>query len=234
MLNVRKSEDRGGFDHGWLKTYHTFSFAEYYDPEFMGFGSLRVINEDFVAPSSGFPMHGHQNMEIVTYIIDGALEHRDSLGNGSIIRRGDVQRMSAGPGITHSEFNPSKEEPVHLLQIWLLPKARGLPSGYEEKRFDGDSMRGKLKLLVSPDGAGESISIQTDALVFASILEGGDSAEHSFAEGRVGWIQVAAGSVRVNDVTLTQGDGVSIDGEPLVSISSPARGEFLLFDMPWR
>src|SRR5438093_1916973 len=184
MITIRKSEERGHFDFGWLDTYHTFSFDQYYDPAHMHFRSLRVINEDRVAPAKGFPTHSHRDMEIITYILSGALEHRDSMDNGSVIRPGDVQRMSAGTGVAHSEFNPADTEPVHLLQIWIMPRARNLPSSYEQKYFSEDERRGRLRLVASEDGRDGSVSIQQDARVYATILEPGSTLEHALPAER--------------------------------------------------
>ncbi|HEV7797955.1 MAG TPA: pirin family protein, partial [Pyrinomonadaceae bacterium] len=200
MITIRKAEERGHFDFGWLNTYHSFSFGEYYDPKHTQFRTLRVINEDFVAPGRGFPRHGHRDMEIVTYILEGALEHRDSMGTGSIIRRGDAQRMSAGTGVTHSEANPSADAPVHLLQIWILPGEQGRPPEYEEKKFSDDEKRNKLRLIVSPEGEDGSVRIHQDAKIYASLLDEGRELDHTLETGRSAWLQVAAGSVTLNDV----------------------------------
>ncbi len=232
MLNVRKAEERGHADHGWLNTHHTFSFAEYYDPRFMGFGPLRVINDDTVAPGGGFPAHRHRDMEIISYVLEGALEHRDSMGNGSVIRPGDVQRMSAGTGVTHSEFNASDKEPVHFLQIWIEPAGSGLPSGYEQKRFSDEERRGKLRLVASPDGEQGSVRIQQDARVFAALLESGDAVTHPFAPGRVGWLHVARGTVELDGRSLGAGDGIAITEESRITVASATAGEILLFDLP--
>ncbi len=231
MLTVRKAEDRGHADHGWLDTHHTFSFADYHDRRFMGFGPLRVINDDRVTGGGGFPAHHHREMEIITYVLEGALQHQDSMGNGSIIRPGDVQRMSAGPGITHSEYNASPKDPVHLLQIWILPERLGLPSGYEQRHFSDDEKRGRLCLIASSDGASGSVRIQQDARLYAARLEAGQSVTKEFSEGRKGWLQVARGSVVVNGTPLKEGDGLAIDGEKSVSIESARLGEVLLFDL---
>jgi redox-sensitive bicupin YhaK (pirin superfamily) len=236
MLTIRRAEDRGHADHGWLDTHHTFSFADYYDRRHMGFGPLRVINDDTVAAGGGFPPHGHRDMEIISYVLEGALQHKDSMGNGSVIKPGDVQRMSAGTGVTHSEFNASRSEPVHFLQIWVIPRAPGLPSGYEQKFFSDDDKRGKLKLVASPDGAEGSVKIQQDARMFASLVEKGQSVSHKFAQGRNGWLHVARGSAEVNGQTLKAGDGLAIepetDGEESIAISSNEGGEVILFDLP--
>src|ERR1044072_8469275 len=198
MITIRRSNERGHFEHGWSNTYHTFSFDQYYDPRYMGFRTLRVINEDFVAPGRGFPKHGHRDMEIITYILEGALKHEDSMGNGSVIGPGDVQRMTAGTGVRHSEYNPSETEGVHLLQIWIMPRARDLPSGYEQKAFTEEERRGRLRLVASEDGREGSVTIQQDARLYAGILEPGSVAEHKFAAGRYGWAQVARGNVELN------------------------------------
>jgi quercetin 2,3-dioxygenase len=232
MITLRKSEDRGHFDFGWLDTYHTFSFDQYFDPAHSHFRSLRVINEDRVAPGQGFPTHSHRDMEIITYILSGALEHRDSMGNGSVIRPGDVQRMSAGTGVSHSEFNPSESEAVHLLQIWIMPKARNLPTGYEEKAFTEDERRGRLRLVASEDGCDGSVTIQQNARLYAAILEPNAAVEHQFAEGRYGWAQIARGNVKLNDVAMNQGDGAAIRDETIVRLVAEDNAEVLLFDLP--
>lgn len=231
MLTVRKSNDRGHFNHGWLDTYHTFSFADYYDPDHMGFRTLRVINEDRVAAGEGFGTHPHRDMEIVTYILEGALEHRDSMGNGSIIQRGDVQRMSAGTGVTHSEFNPSKSEPVHLLQIWILPEKRGLPPSYEQITIPDADKTGVLKRLASGDGRGGSVTIHQNAAIYASILPAGASVTHGLGPDRAAWVHLARGSAAVNGVALEQGDGASVVDERAVSIIGGEDAEILLFDL---
>jgi hypothetical protein len=231
MLTIRKAEDRGHADHGWLNSHHTFSFADYHDPAHMGFGPLRVINDDTVAAGGGFPPHGHRDMEIISYVIEGALKHQDNLGNGSVIKPGDVQRMSAGPGVKHSEYNASESEPVHFLQIWITPERPGLPSGYEQKFFSDDDKRGRLRLVASPDGAEGSVRVQKDARLFASILEGGATVTHAFGGGRKGWLHVVTGSAAINGKSLKAGDGVAIEGEAQVSITSGDRGEVLLFDL---
>ena len=231
MLTIRRAEDRGHEDHGWLDTYHTFSFADYHDPRYTGHGPLRVLNDDTVAPGGGFPTHGHRDMEIISYVLAGALEHKDSLGTGSVITPGDVQRMSAGPGVRHSEFNASKTEPVHFLQIWVLPERGGLPAGYEQKRFEDEDKRGRLRLVASRDGAAGSVRLQQDLRMFATLLGGGQSVDHALG-GRSGWLHVARGSALVNGHDLGAGDGVAIEGEPHLSISSRDSGEVLLFDYP--
>ncbi|HEY6045929.1 MAG TPA: pirin family protein [Pyrinomonadaceae bacterium] len=231
MITIRKSEERGHFDFGWLNTYHTFSFDQYFDPAHMHFRHLRVINEDRVAPGKGFPTHAHRDMEIITYILAGALEHRDSMGNGSVIRPGDVQRMSAGTGVSHSEYNPSKTDAVHLLQIWIMPRARDLPSGYEQKAFTEDERRGRLRLVASEDGREGSVTIQQDARLYAAILEPGSVADHKFAAGRYGWAQVARGNVELNGVAMNQGDGAAIRDEDTIKLVAEDQAEVLLFDL---
>ncbi len=232
MLTVRKAEERGHADHGWLNSHHTFSFADYYDPKFQGFGALRVINDDTVAPGRGFPTHGHRDMEIISYVLDGALEHKDSMGTGSVIRPGDVQRMSAGPGVHHSEFNASKTDSVHFLQIWIIPRRGSLPSGYEQKFFSAADKRGRLLLVASPDGAEGSVRVQQDARMFATILEKGQAVNHSFTKGHKGWLHVATGTAEINGTPLKAGDGVAIDGEAQITISAQDRGEVILFELP--
>jgi redox-sensitive bicupin YhaK (pirin superfamily) len=231
MISIRHSNDRGAVDMGWLDAKHSFSFGSYYDPEHMGFGPLRVINEDRIQPAQGFGMHGHKDMEIVTYIIDGALEHRDSMGNGSVIRRGDVQRMTAGTGVMHSEFNHSHEELTHLLQIWVLPERNGLQPGYEEKTFDDASKRNRLRLVASRDARGDSLRIHQDVDLYASILESGSSLRHDLAPGRGGWVQVVSGTLGVNGERLSGGDGASFSGVESVEFEALEDTEFLFFDM---
>lgn len=244
MLIPRRAEDRGHADHGWLSSHHTFSFADYHDPRHMGFGTLRVINDDTVAPGGGFPAHGHRDMEIVSYVISGALRHKDNMGNGSVIRPGDVQRMSAGRGVVHSEHNDSNTEPVHFLQIWILPERAGLGSGYEQTAFSDAEKRGKLRLVVSPDGAEGSVRIQQDARVYASLLAPGERAEHAFVarpgRTRRGWLHVVQGTVEVQGQVLHAGDALAIEDEAAIAIagaagpalgSHGATGEVLLFDL---
>jgi redox-sensitive bicupin YhaK (pirin superfamily) len=232
MLTIRRAGDRGHADHGWLDTHHTFSFADYYDRRFMGFGPLRVLNDDRVAAGAGFPPHHHRDMEIISYVLEGALEHKDSMGNGSVIEPGDVQRMSAGTGVMHSEYNPSEESPVHFLQIWLLPRRPGLAPGYEQKRFSEDDKRGRLRLVASPDGSDGSVTLQQDARMFAALIEPGQAVEHRFAAGRIGWLHVARGSAEVNGQALSEGDGAAIQEESQLSLRSRDGGEVLLFDLP--
>jgi redox-sensitive bicupin YhaK (pirin superfamily) len=231
MIELRKAQDRGHANHGWLDTWHTFSFAQYHDPEHMGFGDLRVINDDRVQPGQGFGTHGHRDMEIITYVLDGALEHKDSMGNGSVIRPGDVQRMSAGRGVRHSEFNASQAEPVHLLQIWIEPNVAGIEPGYEEKHFTADDKRGQLRLIASPDSAAGSVTIHQNARVYAALLDGADAVTHTLAAGRRAYVHVARGSVTVNGHALAGGDGARISGESSIGFSKGSKAEVLLFDL---
>lgn len=231
MITIRKGVDRGHANHGWLDANHTFSFANYYHPDHMGFRALRVINEDTVTPGAGFPPHSHQDMEIITYVLEGAVAHKDSTGGGGIIRPGEVQYMCAGSGVTHSEYNASKEEPLHLLQIWLLPSARGLTPGYAQKAF-GDERNGVLRLVASPDGRDGSLKINQDASLYASVLAEGDIAEHKFGPDRYGWLQVARGGIEIGGAVMQAGDGAKIELERLISLKALApKTEFLLFDL---
>ncbi len=230
MIQIRKAEERGHFNHGWLDTYHTFSFADYYDPLFMGFRSLRVINEDRVRPNRGFGTHSHRDMEIVTYVLEGALEHRDSMGTGSIIRPGEVQRMSAGTGVLHSEMNPSRDQAVHLLQIWILPDRRSLKPEYEQKTFPPEERKGKLRLVASHDGQDGSLTIHQDAKLFAATLTDGQTITYDMPAGRYGWLQVARGAVDVNGQELRAGDGAAIEGERTLTLRG-RDAEVLLFDL---
>jgi len=232
MITVRKSEDRGHFNHGWLDTYHTFSFGDYYEPEHMGFRTLRVINDDRVAPGRGFGTHGHADMEIITYVVEGALEHKDSMGSGSVIRPGDVQRMSAGSGIRHSEFNGSKTETVHLYQIWILPKTQGVEPSYEEKRFDRALMGNALLPLVTPNGRDGSLSMNQDASLFGALLAPGTHIRHELAAGRHAWVQVVKGSITTGPHALRAGDGAAVSEEASVALSATEEAEVLLFDLP--
>jgi quercetin 2,3-dioxygenase len=231
MTEVRKSAERGQADHGWLRSAHSFSFADYHDPKHMGFGPLRVINEDRVAPGKGFGTHSHRDMEIVTYVLSGALEHKDSLGTGSVLHYGDVQRMSAGRGVSHSEFNHSPAEPVHFLQIWIMPNVLGIAPSYEEKHFDPASKIGRLRLIASPDGREDSVLIHQDAYVYAAILDGTDRIEHQLAAGRRAYMQVARGSLSVNGTGLATGDGVKIDESVKITLNQAQDAEVLLFDL---
>ncbi len=231
MITIRRSAERGGGDFGWLNTLHTFSFDQYHDPRFMGFRSLRVINEDWVQGGHGFPMHPHRDMEIITYVLDGALEHQDSMGNGSIIRPGDGQRMSAGTGVRHSEANASKTDPAHLLQIWILPDRRGHEPGYEQKAFPEAEKRGKLRLIASPDGRDGSVTIHQDAKLYAALLKPGDEVKHNLGKGRHAWLQVAKGAVELNGQTLNQGDGAAVSEEEKLVVKGTEDAEVLLFDL---
>ena len=231
MITVRPGAERGHFDHGWLDTYHTFSFASYHDPRHMGFRSLRVINEDRVRPGEGFGTHGHRDMEILTWVLEGALEHKDSMGNGSVIGPGDIQRMSAGTGVTHSEFNPAREAPVHFLQIWLLPRERGLAPSYEERRVPPEARRGTLCLLASGNGREGAVTIHQDARVWTALLEPGESVRHALAPGRHAWLQVARGAVSLEGSALHAGDGASVSAEAALDITASAPAEVLLFDL---
>jgi redox-sensitive bicupin YhaK (pirin superfamily) len=233
MIIVRKSADRGHFDHGWLDTRHTFSFADYQDPEHMGFRVLRVLNEDRVKPGQGFGRHGHRDMEIISYVLEGALAHEDSSGGGGVLRPGDVQRMSAGTGITHSEFNGSKTEPVHFLQIWILPGEKGIAPSYEQKLFPADERKGRLRLVASPDASDGSLAIHQDARVHAAIVGRGETVTHRLAKGRHAWVQVARGAVDVNGTPLEAGDGAAVSGEHEVKIGGRgAEAELLVLDLP--
>lgn len=228
---IRRSLERGFADHGWLRSYHTFSFAEFHDPAHMGFGPLRVINEDRVAPSAGFPTHPHRDMEILTYVLSGGLEHQDSMGNGSIIRPGEVQVMSAGTGVTHSEFNASRDQRVHLLQVWIFPRARNLPPRYEQAQV-GDLPRGELHAIAGPQGSGSTVLLEADARVWVARLAAGEAVEHASAPGRGVWLQVARGGVRLDGVELAAGDGAAIESMPRLRVEGQAKGsEVLLFDL---
>jgi len=232
MTTLRPSTARGHANHGWLDSYHTFSFANYYDPAHMGVSNLRVINDDTVMPGQGFGTHGHQDMEIVSYVLDGALEHKDSMGNGSVIRPGDLQRMSAGTGVRHSEYNPSPTEPVHFLQIWLVPNRTGVQPGYEQKHFPLEDRRGRLVLLVSPDGRDGSLSAHQDGLLYGTLLEAGETVEHPLAAGRRAYVHVARGSIAVNGTPLGSGDGATLESVDHVRLEGLGHAEVLLFDLP--
>jgi quercetin 2,3-dioxygenase len=233
VLTIRRAGERGHADHGWLNSYHSFSFADYYDPAHMGFRNLRVINEDRVQPGKGFGTHGHKDMEIVSYVLGGALAHKDSMGTGSTIVPGDVQRMSAGTGVTHSEFNASPDELLHFLQIWILPDRAGHPPGYEQKRFGAESKRGKLGLVVSSDGAEGSVSLHAEVKLYATVLDAGTQVTHRVRPGRHAWIQIARGSADVGDAQLHVGDGASTsDVGDLVLRGSAGGAEVLVFDLP--
>ncbi len=231
MLAIRKAADRGRASLGWLDSRHTFSFGHYHDPDFMGFGPLRVINEDRVQPGRGFDTHGHRDMEIISYVLDGALKHKDSMGNGSIIRPGDVQRMSAGSGVLHSEFNASDTDPVHFLQIWILPRAQGMAPGYEQEHFAAADKRGKLRLVGSSDGRDGSVTIHRDVDLYVAMLEAGEVVSFELAAGRKGWVQVARGAMQLNGMALDAGDGVAVDGPRTLILSGVSKGEVLLFDL---
>ncbi len=230
MITIRKSDERGHAEHGWLDSYHTFSFADYHDPAHMGFRSLRVINDDIIAGGGGFGTHPHRDMEIITYVVRGALEHRDSMGNGSVIRAGDAQHMAAGTGVQHSEFNHSPGEEVRLLQIWILPDRRGAKPSYAEKHFAG-AETGKLHLVASKTSPDGSIAINQDADLWLAKFAGGESLSHSIAPGRAAWIQVAEGEVTLNGQTLAQGDGAQVNAEPLLGFSASGKAQVLVFDL---
>jgi redox-sensitive bicupin YhaK (pirin superfamily) len=231
-IRVRKSADRGHANHGWLDSYHSFSFADYYDPKHMGFSALRVINEDVIAPAQGFGMHPHRDMEIVTYMLEGALRHQDNMGNGSVIRAGDVQRMSAGTGVRHSEFNASSDESAYLLQIWLLPEVRGITPSYEEKHFDATSKTNQWCLIASRDARDGSLLVHQDMLLFATILNAGHQIDYQPKVGRSLYLQIAKGNVFLNGVALMQGDAAAIDDVRSIEITAQSDAEILLFDLP--
>ena len=232
MLELRKGDERGYADHGWLRSFHSFSFADYYDPRHTGFGPLVVINEDRVQPGKGFGTHGHRDMEIVSYVLEGALEHKDSIGNGSVIRPGDVQRMSAGTGVRHSEFNPSPCEGVHFLQIWIEPSVAGIPPGYEEKHFDAASKRGRLRLVAAPDGRDGAVKIHQDACLYATLLDGAERVVHALAPGRRGYVHVARGRVTANGQPLGAGDALKATDVPEIVLEHGTGAEVLVFDLP--
>lgn len=233
MLQVRASNERGQVDLGWLQSQHSFSFGHYYDQKHMGFGPLRVINDDWIAGGEGFDTHGHKDMEIITYVLSGNLAHKDSMGNGSILRYGDVQRMSAGTGVQHSEFNHSRHEQLHLLQIWIMPKFRGIKPGYEEKHFDAAAKRGKLLLVASSDGRDGSVAMNQDTSLYATILQGEEAVSHELASGRIAYVHVATGALEVNGVKLVEGDALKVTDESLITLSHAGNGaEVLLFDLP--
>lgn len=232
MITLRRSDERGHADHGWLNSYHSFSFAGYQDSAHMGFGPLRVINEDRVAPGQGFGTHDHRDMEIISYVLSGALAHKDNMGNGSVLRPGYVQRMSAGKGVMHSEFNHSPDERVHFLQIWIEPNVLGIAPGYEETQFDDESKRGKLRLIASADGRDGSVTIHQDASLYASLMNGADNVSHALAPGRKAYVHVVHGEVKVNGQALTTGDAAKLIGETLIELSDAKDAEILLFDLP--
>ena len=246
MLTLRRSADRGHADHGWLKSFHSFSFADYHDPQHMGAGNLRVINEDRIAPGTGFGTHGHRDMEIVSYVLSGALAHKDSLGTGStasstagsaagahdgVIRPGDVQRMSAGTGVRHSEFNHSRDEPTHFLQIWILPRQTGIAPGYEQKHFDAAAKRGRLALVASPDGAEGSVTVHADAWLRAGLFDGAERAEHALSPQRLAYVHLVRGSLRVNDRELRAGDALRVEAESRLVLEGGQDAEVLVFDL---
>jgi redox-sensitive bicupin YhaK (pirin superfamily) len=232
MMSVRHGGERGYADHGWLKSFHSFSFADYYDPAHMGFGPLRVINEDRVAPGMGFGTHGHRDMEIISYVLDGELAHKDSMGNGSVIRPGDVQRMSAGTGVRHSEFNHSSDRTTHFLQIWIEPAVQGIAPGYEERRFEAADKRGRLRLVASPDGADGSVTVHQDARVYAGLFDGGERATLQLAPGRRAYVHVARGAIRVDGRSLVAGDAAMVTDADSVELSEGRDAEVLAFDLP--
>lgn len=231
MIEIRKSAERGQFDFGWLDTRHTFSFGDYHDPAHMNFRQLRVLNEDRVKAGAGFPTHPHRDMEILSYVVEGALEHKDSMGTGSVIRPGDVQRMSAGTGVTHSEYNPSKSEGAHFLQIWIVPEKRGLQPGYEQKRFEDEEKRDRLRLVASQNGRDGSIRIYQDVSVYAALLEKDRETMHMIDPGRHGWLQVVRGRVALNGQELSAGDGAAASGERSLTVHALDAAEVLLFDL---
>jgi redox-sensitive bicupin YhaK (pirin superfamily) len=230
MIEIRKSAERGHANHGWLDSRFSFSFADYFDPEHVQFRTLRVLNDDRVAGEAGFPNHPHRDMEILTYVLDGKLEHRDSMGNGSVIAPGDVQYMSAGTGVMHSEFNPSKE-PLRLLQIWMVPEKRGLKPTYDQKNFSVEEKRGKLRLVASPDGADGSVKIRQDNSLYATVLDKDETVRHELRPGRHAWIQVAKGEVKLNGAALQEGDGAAVSEEKSVELTGVKSAEVLLFDL---
>jgi redox-sensitive bicupin YhaK (pirin superfamily) len=231
MMQLRKATERGHANHGWLDSHHTFSFADYHDPAHMGFRALRVINEDRVTGGQGFGKHSHRDMEIISYVLEGGLEHKDSMGTGAVIRPGDVQRMSAGTGVTHSEYNASKRDPVHFLQIWLMPDQRGIQPSYEQKTFSAEDKAGRLRLVASPDGREGSVTIHTDAALYAGIFDAGQRAEHALAPGRHAWVHVVRGSAKINDTVVSAGDAVGLSGERTVRIEGIDAAELLVFDL---
>ncbi|MDX6694676.1 MAG: quercetin 2,3-dioxygenase [Blastocatellia bacterium] len=231
MINLRRAQERGHFNFGWLDTYHTFSFGDYYDQRFMGFRDLRVINEDWVHPGHGFPTHGHRDMEIVTYVLEGGLEHKDSIGTGSVIRPGEVQRMSAGRGVRHSESNHSESESVHLLQIWIMPDEQGIEPSYEQKNYTDEEKRNQLRLIASRDGREGSVRIHQDAAIYAALLEPGQEVKHTLRPGRHAWVQVARGAVTLNGQPLEQSDGAAVSDESSLTIAGREASEILLFDL---
>jgi redox-sensitive bicupin YhaK (pirin superfamily) len=231
MMQLRKATDRGHANHGWLDSHHTFSFADYYDPAHMGFRALRVINEDRVTGAQGFGKHSHRDMEIISYVLEGGLEHKDSMGTGAVIRPGDVQRMSAGTGVTHSEYNASKRDAVHFLQIWLMPDRRGIQPSYEQKTFSAEDKAGRLRLVASPDGREGSVTVHTDATLYAGVFDAGQRAEHTLATGRHAWVHVVRGRAKINDAEVGAGDAVGLSEERTVRIEGIDAAELLVFDL---
>lgn len=231
MLNIRRAKERGHADHGWLRTWHTFSFAGYHDPRHVHFGPLRVINDDWIAGGGGFPTHPHADMEIITYMLEGALEHRDSMGNGSVIRRGEVQYMCAGTGVRHSEFNHSRTEPARLLQIWIIPDRRGHAPSYQQIMIAAEEKRGTFRLVASPEGRDGSIAVHQDVELFAALIDGAETPGFDLPEGRMAWVQVAGGAVELNGVQLDQGDGASTTAPGPLRFSNGRQSEVLLFSM---
>ena len=231
MITLRLSGERGHANHGWLDSFHSFSFADYYDAEQMGFGPLRVINEDRVRPGMGFGTHGHRDMEIISYVLEGQLSHKDNIGNGSVITPGDVQRMSAGRGVMHSEFNPSPTEGVHFLQIWIEPSVRGIPASYEQSRVEAEAKRGRLALIAGPEGSGAAVTIHQDARIYATLLDGAESVTHALAPGRRAYVHVARGSAKLNGVALSAGDAARIEGVAQITLGEGAGAEILVFDL---
>jgi len=232
MIAIRKAADRGHANHGWLDSHHTFSFADYYDPAQMGYSALRVINEDRVQPAAGFPTHGHRDMEIISYVLEGALQHKDSMGNGSVIRRGDVQRMSAGTGVRHSEFNASDKDLVHFLQIWIVPDRQGHAPGYEQKHFEPAMLQGNLRVVASPDGRDGSVTLHQDAVIHAGRLDSGEQAAYTLQPGRRAYVHVARGALKLNGEKLNPGDGARIENESNLTFEGSQDAEVLLFDLP--
>lgn len=233
MLQIRHSEERGAANHGWLNSHHSFSFGSYHDPKHMGFGPLLVINEDRVTPGQGFGTHGHRDMEIISYVLDGALEHKDSMGTGSVLHYGDVQRMSAGSGVRHSEFNHSQTDGLHFLQIWIQPNVTGIAPSYEEKHFSPETKQGKLRLVASSDGRQGSVLIHQNASIYASIMQEGDALEHALDEGRTAYVHLIRGSLVVNGTPLKAGDALKLTQETKVTLANAEDAEFLLFDLPY-
>ena len=231
MITLRLSGDRGHANHGWLDSFHSFSFADYYDAEHMGFGPLRVINEDRVRPGMGFGTHGHRDMEIISYVLEGQLSHKDNIGNGSVITPGDVQRMSAGRGVMHSEFNPSQSEGAHFLQIWIEPSVRGIPASYEQSRVEAEAKRGRLALIAGPEGSGAAVTIHQDARIYSVLLDGDESVTHALAPGRRAYVHVARGSVELDGVPLSAGDAARIEDVAQITLGKGAGAEVLVFEL---